>query len=148
MHTKARSSEYPGTNVKRFPVPSEFVDWKVPFREYKPMDYTSEKVLQNPPWADPDIRLESLKLIYTYAIVFTARTGMGAHVGVQWLVWWTSDLKVDGLRPGSCHCVVYLGCILLGLFWLFLFRFRNNRIHGISILKRTPILETEYPWRR
>ena len=108
MHTKARSSEYPGTNVKRFPVPSEFVDWKVPFREYKPMDYTSEKVLQNPPWADPDIRLESLKLIYTYAIIFTARTGMGARVGVQWLVWWTLDLKVDGLRPGSCHCVVYL----------------------------------------
>ena len=27
--------------------------------------------------------------------------------------------------------------ILLGLFWLFLFRFRNNRIHGISISKRT-----------
>ena len=42
----------------------------------------------------------------------------------------------------------HLGCILLGLFWLFLFRFRNNRIHGISISKRTPILETEYPWRR
>jgi len=40
------------------------------------------------------------------------------------------------------------GCILLGLFWLFLFRFRNNRIHGISISKRTPILETEYPRRR
>ena len=31
----------------------------------------------------------------------------------------------------------YYGCILLGLFWLFLFRFRNNRIHGISISKRT-----------
>ena len=31
----------------------------------------------------------------------------------------------------------HLGCILLGLFWLFLFRFRNNRIHGISISKRT-----------
>jgi len=62
MHTKARSSEYPGTNVKRFPVPSEFVDWKVPFREYKPMDYTSEKVLQNPPWADPDIRAEPVKV--------------------------------------------------------------------------------------
>ena len=31
----------------------------------------------------------------------------------------------------------YFGCILLGLFWLFLFRFRNNRIHGISISKRT-----------
>ena len=32
-----------------------------------------------------------------------------------------------------------LGCILLELFWLFLFRFRNNRIHGISISKRTLI---------
>ena len=38
-------------------------------------------------------------------------------------------------------------CILLGLFWLFLFWFRNNRIHGISISKRTLLhasdLETE-----
>ena len=42
-----------------------------------------------------------------------------------------------------------LGCILLGLFWLFLFRFRNNRIHGISISKeRSIILKTEYSWRR
>ena len=32
-----------------------------------------------------------------------------------------------------------LGCILLELFWLFLFQFRNNRIHGISIFKRTLI---------
>jgi len=39
-------------------------------------------------------------------------------------------------------------CILLGLFWLFLFRFRNGRIHGISISKRTFLLKTEYPWRR
>ena len=31
------------------------------------------------------------------------------------------------------------GFILLGLFWLFLVRFRNNRIHGISISKRTLI---------
>ena len=31
------------------------------------------------------------------------------------------------------------GCILLGLFWLFLFPFRNNGIHGISISKRTLI---------
>ena len=40
-----------------------------------------------------------------------------------------------------------LGCVLLGLFWLFLFWFRNNRIHGISISKRTLLhvsdLETE-----
>ena len=32
---------------------------------------------------------------------------------------------------------VYIACILLGLFWLFLFRFRNNKIHGISSSKRT-----------
>lgn len=58
MHTKARTSVYPGTNVKRFPVPPEFVNWKVPFPEYKPVDYTSEKILQQPrpPYADPDIR--------------------------------------------------------------------------------------------
>ena len=31
--------------------------------------------------------------------------------------------------------IVEYGCILLGLFWLFLFLFRNNRIHGISIRK-------------
>ena len=41
-----------------------------------------------------------------------------------------------------------LGCILLGLFWLILFRFRNNRIHGISISKRTPFsLKKEYSRR-
>ena len=38
-------------------------------------------------------------------------------------------------------------CILLGLIWLFLFRFRNNRMHGISISKRTLLhvsdMETE-----
>ena len=53
-------------------------------------------------------------------------------------------LRLKGLTGPSVHLV----CILLGLFWLFLFRFRNNRMHGISISKRTPILETEYPWRR
>ena len=41
----------------------------------------------------------------------------------------------------------FIGCILLGLFWLFLFQFRNDRIHGISISKRTLLhvldLETE-----
>jgi len=56
MHTKARTLVYPGTDVKRFPVPSEFVDWKVPFPEYKPVDYTSERILQRPPYADPEIR--------------------------------------------------------------------------------------------
>lgn len=58
MHTKALTLEYPRTDIKKFPVPSEFVDWKVPFPKYKPVDYTAETVLRDPPWADPDIRLE------------------------------------------------------------------------------------------
>jgi len=41
-----------------------------------------------------------------------------------------------------------LASILLGLFWPFLFRFTNNRIYGISILKRILLLKTEYPWQR
>lgn len=56
MHTKARTPEYPRSNAKKFPVPVEFVDWKVPFPEYKPVDYTSKHILQMPPYADPDIR--------------------------------------------------------------------------------------------
>ena len=55
MHTEALTLVYPGTDVKRFPVPSEFVDWKVPFPEYKPVDYTSEHILKRPPYADPEI---------------------------------------------------------------------------------------------
>lgn len=56
MHTKACSLTYPGTDVKRFAVPLELMDWKLAFPEYKPVDYTSEKVLSLPAWADPEIR--------------------------------------------------------------------------------------------
>lgn len=56
MHTKACGLTYPGTDVKRFQVPLELVDWKVAFPDYKPVDYTSEKVLRLPAWADPEIR--------------------------------------------------------------------------------------------
>ena len=66
------------------------------------------------------------------------------------------DKVPRGERLGSlCNCnkiedetCFLLGCILLGLFWLFLFRFRNNRIRRISISKRTLLLKTEYPWQR
>ena len=36
--------------------------------------------------------------------------------------------KVHFVHEQRCSAN-HLGCILLGLFWLFLFRFRNNRIH-------------------
>ena len=56
MHIKACSLEYPGTDKKKFPVPSEFVEWEKAFPEYNPVDYTADRVLQEPSWADPDIR--------------------------------------------------------------------------------------------
>ena len=40
--------------------------------------------------------------------------------------------RFDTLNALVTRC---LGCSLLGLFWLLLFRFRNNRIHRISISK-------------
>ena len=46
------------------------------------------------------------------------------------LVYLTSLLYQTAVRDD-------LECILLGLFWPFLFLFRNNRMHGISISKRT-----------
>lgn len=56
MHIKACSSEYPGTDIKKFPVPSEFVDWEKAFPEYNPVNYTAKTVLDKPRWADPEIR--------------------------------------------------------------------------------------------
>lgn len=56
MHTKARGPDYPGTSIKKCNVPSEFANWSVAYEDYKPVEYTSEKVLNKPVWADPDIR--------------------------------------------------------------------------------------------
>ena len=54
----------------------------------------------------------------------------------------TIVLRNAKLLSRTVETISNLGCILLGLFWLFLFWFRNNRIHRISISKRTG-LETE-----
>ena len=61
-------------------------------------------------------------------------------------VWDSGGFQLPGVSV--LFIQLYIGCILLGLFWLFLFQFRSNRIHGISIPKRTLLLKTEYPWRR
>ena len=53
---KARGPEYPGTAVKKSPVPDEYVKWNVAYDGYKPVDYTSDIVLRKPVWADPDLR--------------------------------------------------------------------------------------------
>ncbi|XP_031554009.1 ADP-ribose pyrophosphatase, mitochondrial-like [Actinia tenebrosa] len=55
MHTKARGMIYPNTDIKRFPVPDEFVPWHVCYSDYKPVGYTSKHILSGPVYADPDI---------------------------------------------------------------------------------------------
>ena len=53
--------------------------------------------------------------------------------------------ETSPLIRSSWRRFTYLGCILLGLFWLFLFRLRNNRIHGVSISKRTLLHVSDQP---
>ncbi|XP_067911983.1 ADP-ribose pyrophosphatase, mitochondrial-like isoform X2 [Heterodontus francisci] len=56
IHVKARTSPYPGSQVKRFPVPDNYVCWSVTWPDYEPVDYTAETVRTGPEWADPDFR--------------------------------------------------------------------------------------------
>uniref|UniRef100_A0A8C5WI49 Nudix hydrolase 9 n=1 Tax=Leptobrachium leishanense TaxID=445787 RepID=A0A8C5WI49_9ANUR len=51
-HVKALTSPYPGSQVKRWPVPPEKVSWSVEWPEYQPVEYTAPSVLAKPPWAD------------------------------------------------------------------------------------------------
>ncbi|XP_040927694.1 ADP-ribose pyrophosphatase, mitochondrial isoform X2 [Betta splendens] len=55
LHVKARCSQYPGSNVRRCPVPDDKVDWSQSWPEYAPVNHTSPVVEKKPVWADPDI---------------------------------------------------------------------------------------------
>lgn len=52
---KCRNSDYQG-QVARFPVPDDKVPWSAGWPGYKPVEYTSPRVLEAPVWADPDFR--------------------------------------------------------------------------------------------
>ncbi|XP_037385636.1 ADP-ribose pyrophosphatase, mitochondrial isoform X2 [Talpa occidentalis] len=52
-HIKARVCPYPGSKVKRSPVPDEKVSWLAEWNDYKPVEYTADSVLAGPTWADP-----------------------------------------------------------------------------------------------
>ncbi|XP_037544853.1 ADP-ribose pyrophosphatase, mitochondrial [Nematolebias whitei] len=54
-HVKSRGPLYPGSSIKRFPVPDDKVDWSQKWAEYDPVNYTDPAVLKKPVWADPDI---------------------------------------------------------------------------------------------
>ncbi|KAF7221230.1 ADP-ribose pyrophosphatase, mitochondrial [Nothobranchius furzeri] len=55
LHVKSRCPLYPGSDIKRFPVPDDKVDWTREWPQYEPVSYTAPSVLNRPQWADPDI---------------------------------------------------------------------------------------------
>ncbi len=42
-------------NIKRFEVTEDQISWKINFPEYAPPEFTGDKVLEGPEWADPDV---------------------------------------------------------------------------------------------
>lgn len=53
VHKNCRSL-YPGTSLKRFNVPDDYVSWDKEWKDYNPVEYTSTIVLSQPIWADLD----------------------------------------------------------------------------------------------
>ncbi|XP_017283559.1 ADP-ribose pyrophosphatase, mitochondrial isoform X1 [Kryptolebias marmoratus] len=54
-HVKSRCPQYPGSSIKRFPVPDDKVGWGQKWPQYDPVSYTAPEVLKKPAWADPDV---------------------------------------------------------------------------------------------
>ncbi|KAM6957258.1 ADP-ribose pyrophosphatase, mitochondrial [Aplochiton taeniatus] len=54
-HLKSRCPQYPGSEIQRFPVPNDKVDWQIEWPQYTPVNYTAPAVLKKPTWADPEI---------------------------------------------------------------------------------------------
>uniref|UniRef100_UPI003AAF8267 ADP-ribose pyrophosphatase, mitochondrial isoform X1 n=1 Tax=Centroberyx gerrardi TaxID=166262 RepID=UPI003AAF8267 len=54
-HTKSRCPQYPGSKIKRFPVPDDKVDWSRAWPQYSPVNHTDPAVTKRPQWADPDV---------------------------------------------------------------------------------------------
>ncbi|XP_070838001.1 ADP-ribose pyrophosphatase, mitochondrial [Chaetodon trifascialis] len=55
LHVKSRCSLYPGSEIMRFPVPDDKVEWSQNWPQYNPVSHTDPSVLKKPVWADPDI---------------------------------------------------------------------------------------------
>lgn len=60
LNRTCRNNIYPKCDVKRFPVPDEYVQWSVAFSEYQPITYTAPHIT-NQVWADPDIKSSEFK---------------------------------------------------------------------------------------
>ncbi|XP_072024231.1 ADP-ribose pyrophosphatase, mitochondrial-like [Amphiura filiformis] len=53
-HSKALTSPYPNSKQERLKLKPEQVSWQTKWEEYNPPDFTADKVLVGPVWADPD----------------------------------------------------------------------------------------------
>jgi len=59
-HVKARTGKYPGSEVARYEVPDDKVHWSIEYSDYKPVEYTIEKIKDDKPvWADPAHEVDS-----------------------------------------------------------------------------------------
>ncbi|CAK8686558.1 unnamed protein product [Clavelina lepadiformis] len=55
VHVRARTPEYPRTDVERFKMEDYMVPWNVPYDDYKPTSYTSDNVMNKSDWADNEL---------------------------------------------------------------------------------------------
>ncbi|XP_072298647.1 ADP-ribose pyrophosphatase, mitochondrial [Eucyclogobius newberryi] len=55
LHVKSRCPQYPGSNVKRYPVSDDKVTWSKSWPEYSPVSHINPAVAKKPCWADPEI---------------------------------------------------------------------------------------------
>jgi ADP-ribose pyrophosphatase len=53
-HVCCRNKVYPRSDVNRFKVPDEFVNWSTNYQDYNPAFFESN-ILKGKPWADPPI---------------------------------------------------------------------------------------------
>ena len=75
---RCRNSKYLD-GPERGIVPDDKVSWSVEFKDYKPANYTSPKVLSKPVWADPDIEKDQ-KVGLKFNKV-DGKTNRKSHVG-------------------------------------------------------------------
>jgi hypothetical protein len=55
VHKNCRNNVYPGSNVRRLPVPDHLVKWSTPWPVYAPPVFNHPS-LDGKPWADPDVK--------------------------------------------------------------------------------------------
>ncbi|XP_023309015.2 ADP-ribose pyrophosphatase, mitochondrial isoform X2 [Lucilia cuprina] len=60
LNRTCRNNNYPKSDVKRFPVPDEYLKWCVSYNDYKPPTYTAPHITTQV-WADPDINDANFK---------------------------------------------------------------------------------------